>query len=54
MTSLDDIKQIDIMTFDLRGQGGQIGGQNYKNQFWSTFLKFDMRSLLVILGLSKP
>ena len=33
MTSLYDFKQIDIMTFDLRGQGGQNGGQIYKINF---------------------
>ena len=27
VTSLNDIKQIGIMTFDLRGKGGQNGGQ---------------------------
>ena len=33
MTSLDDIKQIGIMTFDLQGQGGQNGAKNIKIHF---------------------
>ena len=33
VTSLYDLKQIDIMTFDLRGQEGQNGDQNTKIKF---------------------
>ena len=42
MASHYNPKQIDIMTFDLRGQGGQNVGQKYKNQLPPTLFKSDM------------
>ena len=39
MTSRDDTKQIDIMTFDLPGQGSQNGGQNFKKSILTYLLK---------------
>ena len=47
MTSLYDFKQIDIMTFDLQGQGGQNGGQNTKNHFNLLTIDLELESQLI-------
>ena len=52
MTLLYVSEQIDIMTFDLRGQGGQNGGQKFKIKLQPTVLKFGILDLSVILSLT--